>query len=41
MKARSALAPKRAAARVTPRNASPLVQQHDPGRFELFCTLGL
>ena len=41
MKARSARAARRASARLTPRNASPLVQQHDPERFELFCTLGL
>jgi hypothetical protein len=41
MKARSAAAPRRAAVRLTPRNASPLVQQHDPHRFELFCNLGL
>jgi hypothetical protein len=40
MKARSA-AVKRAGARTTVRSASPLVHQHDPGRFELFCNLGL
>ena len=41
MKARQAVAPRNTGARVTVRNASPLVQQHDPGRFELFCNLGL
>jgi hypothetical protein len=41
MKARSAVAARRAGARLTARNASPLVQQHDPHRFELFCNLGL
>jgi hypothetical protein len=41
MKARPAAVVRRAAASVTARNASPLVQQHDPARFELFCTLGL
>jgi hypothetical protein len=41
MKARRAGVPRNTGARVTARNASPLVQQHDPGRFELFCTLGL
>jgi hypothetical protein len=41
MKARSALAVRRTAAGLTARNASPLVQQHDPRRFELFCNLGL
>jgi hypothetical protein len=41
MKARRASAPRTTGARVTARNASPLVQQHDPHRYELFCTLGL
>jgi hypothetical protein len=42
MKARrAAVAAARPAAPVTTRNASPLVQQHDPLRFELFCNLGL
>ena len=40
MKARRAVAPRNTDGRVTARNASPLVQQHDPGRFELFCNLG-
>jgi hypothetical protein len=40
MKARRAVAVK-ATAPLTDRNASPLVQQHDPHRYELFCTLGL
>jgi isoaspartyl peptidase/L-asparaginase-like protein (Ntn-hydrolase superfamily) len=41
MNARRALAARRTGAPITARNASPLVQQHDPGRFELFCNLGL
>jgi hypothetical protein len=41
MKARPALAAKSAGARITDRNASPLVQQHDPHRYELFCSIGL
>jgi hypothetical protein len=41
MKARPAIAVRDTGTRVTARNASPLVQQHDPGRFELFCNLGL
>jgi hypothetical protein len=41
VRGRRAVAPRNTGARVTARNASPLVQQHDPGRFELFCTLGL
>jgi hypothetical protein len=41
MKARRTSVRRNTGARVTARNASPLVQQHDPGRFELFCTLGL
>jgi hypothetical protein len=41
MKARRAVAPQRTATRLTARNAAPLVQQHDPARFELFCNLGL
>jgi hypothetical protein len=41
MKARWAASILRSGARLTDRNASPLVQQHDPGRFELFCNLGL
>jgi hypothetical protein len=41
MKVRAAVAAKRDGAPVTVRNASPLVQQHDPQRYELFCNLGL
>ena len=41
MKARPAIAVRHTGTWVTTRNASPLVQQHDPGRFELFCNLGL
>jgi hypothetical protein len=41
MKARGAVAARRTGAQITARNASPLVQQHDPARFELFCNLGL
>jgi hypothetical protein len=42
MKARRAGVPvRKTAARLTDRNASPLVQQHDPRRYELFCNLGL
>ena len=41
MKVRRASVPRNTGARVTARNASPLVQQHDPCRFELFCNLGL
>jgi hypothetical protein len=41
MKARQALAVKAGGAPVNDRNASPLVQQHDPHRYELFCNLGL
>jgi hypothetical protein len=41
MKARPALAVKSAGKAITVRNASPLVQQHDPHRYELFCNLGL
>ena len=41
MKARHALAAKSGGALINDRNASPLVQQHDPHRYELFCNLGL
>jgi hypothetical protein len=41
MKARPAAATRNSAAPITARNASPLVQQRDPGRIELFCDLGL
>ena len=42
MKARkTAVKARRTGAHLTDRNASPLVQQHDPARFELFCNLGL
>ncbi len=41
MKARRALAVRHTGPPVTARNASSLVQQHDPGRFELFCNIGL
>ena len=42
MKARRrAVASRHIAPPLTDKNASALVQQHDPGRFELFCNLGL
>ena len=42
MKARRrAVASRHIAAPLTDKNASSLVQQHDPGRFELFCNIGL
>jgi hypothetical protein len=41
MKARRAVASRHIAAPLTEKNASPLVQQHDPARFELFCNIGL
>ena len=41
MKARRSLAVKSTSAHLTDRNAAPLVQQQDPHRFELFCSIGL
>jgi hypothetical protein len=41
MKARRTLAVKSAGAPITDRNAAPLVQQQDPHRHELFCSIGL
>jgi hypothetical protein len=41
MKARRAVAVKSAGAPITDRNAAPLVQQQDPHRYELFCSIGL
>jgi hypothetical protein len=41
MTARHALAVRGGGTRLTASNALPLVQQQDPHRYELFCTLGL
>ena len=41
MKPRHALVARRASTPVTPRNATPLVQSHDPTRDPFFCNIGL
>jgi hypothetical protein len=40
-KARSSFVTAPGTAPVTPQNAAPLVQKHDPEKYALFCDLGL